>query len=134
MPVICRLDRTVDATPALQARTYALLRPWAPSPRNADNELYDRSALDPAAASSVPALLGCLEATLNELGRACTTLQQASVEWPARDGDPNLRPVVERMEHGLTNLRVALEDAESASRAARSLAARRLAAAGRAAH
>jgi hypothetical protein len=119
----------------------------APSPRNADNELYDRgcdlveaavaihrSALDPAAASAVPALLGCLEATLNELGRACTTLQQASVEWPARDGDPNLRPVAERMKHGLTNLRVALEDAEAASRAARSLTARRLAAAGRAAH
>ncbi len=116
----------------------------ARSPRSADNELYDRgcdlveaavaihrSALDPAAASAVPAVLGCLEAALNELSRACTTLQEGSKQPPASAGDAGQQAVVERMEQGLTNLRVALEDAESASRAARSLAARRLAAAQR---
>jgi hypothetical protein len=95
---------------------------------DADNELYDfgcdlveaatrisRTAADPDAARAVPALLGCIEAALEELSRGCAALQHANME--RLDG---------RLERGYTNLRVALQDARDASHAARRLTARRL--------
>jgi hypothetical protein len=104
--------------------------------RAADNELFDRAcdlveaatairrcAQDPAAAPALPAVLGCLEEALNELAGASTAMRQV-----AADGAPCRREVVQRMERGLDNLRTALEDAGTASRAAQALAARRLAA------
>jgi hypothetical protein len=109
-------------------------RPSAPR-RDADNELYgfgsdlveaargiSRIAADPEAAPAVPALLGCIEATLEELSGACRDLQRAHAENPP---EPSCQAVAERLDRGYTNLRVALQDARDASRAARALAARR---------
>jgi hypothetical protein len=109
------------------------------SRRDVENELYDlgcdlveaaagiaRTAADPDAARAVPALLGCIEAALNELSSACTGLQLANMEWLDRPADSRNRAVVDRLERGYTNLHLALQDARDASRAARPLAARRL--------
>jgi hypothetical protein len=62
--------------------------------RPADNELYDRGcdlveaaieirrlADDPAAARAVPALLGCMEASLHELGCAVVWTRRAATRY-----------------------------------------------------
>jgi hypothetical protein len=66
-------------------------------------------------------VLGCLEAALNELAEACAAMRAAGGDGGGR------REVVQRMERGFDNLRTALDDAGTASRAAQALAARRLA-------
>ena len=113
----------------------------ASSSRPPDNELYDRGcelveaaaairqlAGDPRSARAVPAVLGCLEAALHELGGACAAVE-ATTECATRrrtGAKPTLDAVVERMCRGFANLELALFDAEGAAMAARSLAARSL--------
>ena len=109
------------------------------SRRDADNELYDfgcdlvdaaagiaRFSADPEATRAVPALLGCIEAALEALDSACGGLQLADAQRPERPSNPREQAIVDRLEQGYANLSVALRDARDASRAARSLAARRL--------
>lgn len=143
MSAICTLDRMAEVNRRVHA---ALMTPSAslsPSPRNADNALYDRAcelveaavairrgATDPDATPAVPAVLGCIGAALHELSRACTALEQVNAQAPTA-GNPGERAAADRMEHGLANLRIALDDAETASQAARALAARRIVASGR---
>jgi hypothetical protein len=117
------------------------------SGRAPDNELYDygcdlveaaaaiRRVSDGAdAARAVPAVLGCIEATLHELLWAAAALENTTarsiVGRAARCADPRLQPRSDRMNQGYANLQNALADAERASAAARSLAARALVAAG----
>ena len=122
------------------------MRPSAvspPSARPADNELYDRGcdlveaaaairqlAGDPRAARAVPAVLGCLEAALHELGGACEAMEETTeraVQARQRTGaEPVFDAVAARMRRGFANLERALFDAEGAAIAARSLAARSL--------
>lgn len=103
--------------------------------RPADNELYDRGcdlveaatairrlAGDPSAERAVPALLGCIEAALHELGCAAATMDEASGRAVPAGA------MADRMHRGFTNLGLALADAELASTAARGLAGRSLAA------
>jgi hypothetical protein len=110
---------------------------WSPSRRDADSELYDfgcdlvqaavaicRGVSNPEAAPAVPAVLGCIEAALQELSHASAALQQANAESRQMAGDPRRRAIADRMERGYTNLTVALQDAQAAGHAARSLAAR----------
>jgi hypothetical protein len=105
--------------------------------RNAENELYDLGcdlveaaagialrAADPSAARAVPALLGCIEAALQELSGACGALQYVNAESSRPPSDARRRAVADRLERGYTNLFVALQDARYACRAARPLAAR----------
>jgi hypothetical protein len=73
---------------------------------------------DPAAARAVPALLGCVEAALHELGCAVVSLDETSGYAVRTD------TMADRMHRGFTNLGLALADAEFASTAARGLAAR----------
>lgn len=99
--------------------------------RPADNELYDRAcdlveaamairrlAEDPGAQRAVPALLGCLESALHELGCAVSSLDECFAHAPV---PPD---VAQRMHRGYMNLGLALADAEIASTAARGLAER----------
>jgi hypothetical protein len=110
----------------------------SPIRRDADNELFDRGcdlleaatairrvAGSPQAMLGVPAFLGCLETALHELGRAAAAIQETSESHYAST-DPRMGDVTERMGRGLMNLDTALADAEAASHAARSLAARRV--------
>ena len=104
------------------------------SKRPADNELYDRGcdlveaatairrlASDPEAARAVPALLGCIEAALHELGCAAASFNEANAHaMPTEE-------MADRMHRGFMNLGLALADAELASTAARGLAGRSLA-------
>ncbi len=105
------------------------------SAREPDNELFDRGcdlveaagairrlAEDPDSARAVPALLGCLEASLEELAAAATALEATA------SPDGSRFAVSDRMHRGMGNLRVALADAAAAARAARALTARALAA------
>ena len=105
------------------------------SHRDADNELYDRGAeliesateirrlvTSPEAAPALPALLGCLESALGELAGASAALQEAVDDGGA---DERSRAAAERLRRGYRNLTLALEDAQTAAGAARSLAARR---------
>jgi hypothetical protein len=106
--------------------------PQAPK-RPADNELYDRGcdlveaamairrlADDPGAGRAVPALLGCIEAALHELGCAVSSIDEAGRhEMPTE-------AMADRMHRGFMNLGLALADAELASTAARGLAGRSL--------
>jgi hypothetical protein len=99
--------------------------------RPADNELYDRGcdlveatmairrlSDDRSAERAVPALLGCMESALHELGCAVSTLDEAFSE-------ARVPPeIAKRMHRGLMNLGLALADAEIASCAARGLAER----------
>jgi hypothetical protein len=118
----------------------------SPRQRDADNELYDRGcdlaeaaaairrvAGSPSAAAAVPALLGCIETALRDLTSASVALQRTTAETIQTCGptgaDRKLQGVTDRMERGFTNLYSALSDAEAASQAARSLAARTIAAA-----
>jgi hypothetical protein len=114
---------------------------WAaapPRPRAPDNELYDRGADlveaamairrvagSPAASRAVPAVLGCVEAALQELEGATEALEQAVTEAAATTPGRRDR-VVERMHRGCTNLHEALSDAAAAAAAARSLTSRAL--------
>jgi hypothetical protein len=106
--------------------------------RDAENELYDlgcdlveaaagisQRAADPSAARAVPALLGCIEAALNELSDACGALQYVNTESIPPPSEARRRAAADRLDRGYTNLVVALQDARDASRAARPLAARR---------
>lgn len=82
----------------------------------------------------MPAVLGCIEAALHHLLWASATLEQTSAraveERSADNMDAKIEPRVERMQRGYANLQDALADAERASAAARSLAARALTVAG----
>jgi len=111
--------------------------PHATSRRDAENELYDlgcnlveaaagisRHAADPSAARAIPALLGCVEAAMQELAGACGALQTVNAESSPPPSDARRRAAADRLDRGYTNLMVALHDARYASRAARSLAAR----------
>jgi len=115
----------------------------SPSRRPPDNELYDRGcdlveaatairrlASDPRAARALPAVLGCLEAALHELRGACPAMEQTtdSVTRERERPGPNDRrwAVADRMHRGFTHLERALNDAEVAASATRSLAARSL--------
>ena len=117
------------------------------SGRAPDNELYDygcdlvgaagaiRRVSEAADATrAVPAVLGCIEATLHELLWAVAALESTTTRSmagrAARCDDPRLQPRSDRMNQGYANLQNALADAERASAAARSLAARALVAAG----
>jgi hypothetical protein len=115
--------------------------------RQADNELYDRgsdlveaaaairrAACEPEAARAIPAVLGCIEAALQELLWASGALEQTSAEVLARNphgcSSARLAPVGQRMQQGYANLQVTLSDGERAAAAARALAARALSASG----
>lgn len=133
---ICSLD--CIAQPLVQVNDWSM--PVAPSlhssKRPADDELYDRGcdlveaamairrlAAAPEAERAVPALLGCVEAAMHELGCAAVSLDETSGhEVPSG-------AMVDRMHRGFMNLGLALADAEIASTAARGLAARSIAAA-----
>ena len=138
VPFICMLD--LMAITASLRHVVAMSPPVDGSPirRDADNELYDhgcdlvgaavaihRVAGDPQAVPAVPAFLGCLETALHELSRAAAAIQETS-ESLQTSADSRMGDVTERMRRGLTNLNTALVDAEAASHAARSLAARRV--------
>lgn len=99
--------------------------------RAPDNELFDRGcdlveaatairrlARDEDGQRAIPALLGCIETSLQELAEAAAELEASGAPATRRD---------ERMRRGFANLRTALADAAVAAHAARSLAARALA-------
>jgi hypothetical protein len=142
-----RPSYTLALMAARKVRPHTRLMPvlGSRSRRDADNDLYDRGCdlveattairhatghLD--AARAAPALLGCLEAAMRELGAASATLEQTVVDsLGARASladDPRTRQRTARMERGFTNLYSALADAEAAAAAARALVARSLAA------
>ena len=119
----------------------------AVSARAPDNELYDRGcdlveaaaairrvADAPEGARAVPAVLGCIEAALHELLWATAALEVTSArtveERFAGCTDSRITARSDRMQRGYANLEDALADAERASCAARSLAARLLEAPG----
>lgn len=79
-----------------------------------------RLAGDAGAERAVPALLGCIEAALHELGCAATSLDETGSHrsWRGASAD--------RMHRGFMNLGLALADAELAASAARGLAGRPL--------
>jgi hypothetical protein len=107
-----------------------------PSAHAPDNELFDRGCdlleaagairrltSDPRSARAVPGVLGCIEASLDELAAAAATLEQAD---PVHE---DARALIDtaadaRRRRGLGNLRVALADAAGATQAARALTAR----------
>jgi hypothetical protein len=114
--------------------------------REPDNELFDHgcdlvqaaAAIRRAAAAgstqtarAVPAVLGCIESALEELFWASAMLEattaDALAERQRRRPDPRTTARVERMHRGYANLQRALDDATSASSAARSLARRAVA-------
>jgi hypothetical protein len=138
MGAICSLDRIVQ--PPFPVHDSAMPPPRVShaSKRPADNELYDRGcdlveaamairrlADDPGGARALPALLGCIEAALHELGCAAASMDEASGHAMPTDA------MADRMHRGFMNLGLALADAEVASTAARGLAGRSLAAASR---
>jgi hypothetical protein len=113
------------------------------STRTPDNELYDRGcdfvkaaasirrvAADPRAARAMPAVLGCIEAALHELRGACPVMEQttdcATRERERPGADDRLRAMADRMHRGFTHLERALNDAEDAASATRSVAVRSL--------
>ena len=121
----------------------ALRRHPGVSPARApDNELYDRGADlveaakavrrvagSPEAGRAIPAVLGCIEAALEELVAASAALERTTAVVASETGsctDTRAPRVLERMHHGFANLQEALADARSAAAAARSLASRAL--------
>ena len=115
----------------------------SPSTRPPDNELYDRGcdlvdaaaairrlAADPRATRALPAVLGCLEAALYELRGACVAMDhtagRATRERERPKSIDRLRAAADRTRRGFTNLERALNVAEDAASATRSLAARSL--------
>ena len=118
--------------------------------REPDNELYDRgsdlveaaAAIRRAAASreavrAIPAVLGCVEAALQELLWAVAALEVTTAaetdQRSRRHGDPRMDRSRDRMHVGYANLERSLSDAQQAASAARALAHRALET-GRAAH
>jgi hypothetical protein len=107
--------------------------------RAPDNELFDRGCdlleaagairrltSDPRSARAVPGVLGCIEASLDELAAAAAALERVDpVDGDARA--PVDAAADARRRRGLANLRVALADAAGATQAARALTARVLA-------
>ena len=81
-----------------------------------------RLAGDPGIVRAVPALLGCVETALRELGCAVGSMDETSSQSMPADA------MAARMHRGFMNLGLALADAELASTAARGLAGRSLAA------
>ena len=77
-----------------------------------------RLAEDPAAGRALPALLGCMEAALRELGCAAASMDEACGRAIPTEA------TADRMHRGFTSLGLALADAELASSAARGLAGR----------
>jgi hypothetical protein len=117
--------------------------PTSESPARApDNELYDRGAElveaamsirriagSPQAGRAIPAVLGCIESALLELGLASEALERTTADVASSTPgcpDRHLNRVVERMHRGYANLQEALFDAQAAAAAARSLASRAL--------
>ena len=110
-----------------------------PTPRrDADCDLYDhgcdlvtaavaiRTVVDrPGAVTAAPALLGCLEAAISEIGLACLALERSTGEL-AESRNAGGERANDRMRRSWGNLRWALEDAERAAKAARALVARAL--------
>ena len=105
------------------------------SRRDPDNELFDcgcdlveaasairRLAADPQSARAIPALLGCIETSLQELAAAAAELEVS--EHVVTTSDPTLRAAQSRRCRGIANLRVMLADAAAAAHAARALTAR----------
>jgi hypothetical protein len=99
--------------------------------REPDNELYERAselveaaaaireaAADPGAAPAVPALLGCIETALRDLASVAGELERRTTA--GCNGDRRR----ERAGRGYQSLRVGLDDAAVAARAAQTLAAR----------
>jgi hypothetical protein len=115
--------------------------PGSPA-RAPDNELYDRGAeLVEAAAAirriagsteagrAIPAVLGCIESSLQELVLASAALERTTTSITSStppERDRHEQRVVERMHRGYANLRESLFDAQAAAAAARSLASRAL--------
>jgi hypothetical protein len=127
---IYSLDRIAQPPGPLHDRGMPTPPSSRTSKRPPDNELYDRGcdlveaamairrvADEAGAERAVPALLGCMEAALHELGCAAVSLDETG--HGTRTG-----PVADRMHRGFMNLGLALADAEFASTAARGLAAR----------
>jgi hypothetical protein len=104
---IPRLPRRAPAHDADPTRSHDA----RPSRHPADNELYDRGcdlieaatairnlADDPAAWRAVPAVLGCIEAALRELGCAAASMDETS-----GDAMPT-EAMADRMHSGFMNL------------------------------
>jgi hypothetical protein len=135
---IYSLDRIVRAPLPGHDEAMSLSPVSQASKRPADNDLYDRGcelveaatairrlADDPEAGRAVPALLGCIEAALHELGCAAASFDEISRHAMATEA------MADRMHRGFMNLGLALADAELASTAARGLAGRSVAFASR---
>jgi hypothetical protein len=133
---IYSLDRIVQPSIRVHDPGMPLSPASEGSKRPADNELYDRGcdlveaamairrlADDPGAGRALPALLGCMETALNELGCAAASMDEISSHSMATEA------MADRMHRGFMNLGLALADAELASTAARGLAGRSLGAA-----
>jgi hypothetical protein len=138
--VLCGRIYSLDRIAQARAQVNDRGMPLSPGPRTskrpADHELYDRGcdlveaamairrlADDPAATRAVPALLGCVEAAMHELGCAAVSLDEASGD------EVPTGPMAGRMHRGFMNLGLAFADAEFATTAARGLAARAVSAA-----
>jgi hypothetical protein len=128
---ICSLDRIARQPVRRHDRVMAISAGPDVSKRAADNELYDRGcdlvesamairrlAGDPGAARALPAILGCLETALHELGCAVGSMDETSRQSMPTDA------MADRMHRGFMNLGLALADAELASSAARGLTGR----------
>ena len=112
--------------------------------RAADNVLYDsgcdlveaaaaiaRVAGAPDGARAMPAVLGCIEAALQELLVAATAMEATTARSTTSCGAvPRAQVVEARMHRGFANLQRALDDAKGAAGAARSLTSRALETAG----
>ena len=135
---IYSLDRIVQPPLSVHDPAVPLSPVSQSSKRPADNELYDRgcdlveaaTAIrrlvdDPEGGRALPALLGCIEAALHELGCAAASMDETSGHAMPTEA------MADRMHRGFMNLGLALADAELASTAARGLAGRSLATGGR---
>jgi hypothetical protein len=132
---ICSLDRIVLPAERVKDRGMSISPGTPPSKRPAEHDFYDRGfdlveaamairrlADDPGVERAVPALLGCIEAAMHELGCAAVSLNEL------RGGEVRTGVAADLMHRGFMNLGLALADAEFASAAARGLAARSIAA------
>jgi hypothetical protein len=133
---IYSLDRIVQPSAPVHDPAMPLSPAFHGSKRPADNELYDRGcdlveaamairrlADDPGTGRALPAVLGCIEAALHELGCAAASMDETSGQAMPTEA------MADRMHRGFMNLGLALADAELAATAARGLAGRSLAAA-----